>query len=213
MLAAKWIIKAWELIAYSDAMPSSIKAKYSFLKDAPSLEWFIYPETYRIPLDAKLDNVLEITLDTFEERIYNEFKSSRVKWKDFYDMLIMASIIEREERDPQNKPIVAWILLKRLEQGISIWADATVCYEYRKTFKECTPSFIWEKIYIKSKYNTRNKVWLPPTPISNLTADTFKATASPESSPYYYYLHDMKGNIHYGKTLDDHNRNKNLYLK
>ncbi|EKE30116.1 MAG: hypothetical protein ACD_2C00040G0002 [uncultured bacterium (gcode 4)] len=213
MLAEKWIIKTWELISYSNEFPNSMRTRYPFLKNAVSLEWFIYPETYRIALDAKLEDVVWIALDTFESRVYKDFLNARLVWVDFYDTMIMASIVEREERNPKNKPIVAWILSKRLEQGIALWADATVCYAYEKTFKECTPEFISEKIYIKSKYNTRNKIWLPPTPISNLSEDTFKAAFTPEWSPYYYYLHDNSWWIHYWVTLQDHTRNVNLYLR
>ncbi|EKE28585.1 MAG: hypothetical protein ACD_3C00043G0024, partial [uncultured bacterium (gcode 4)] len=183
MLAENWVIKAGDLTEYSNNIPKGLKEKYAFLKSAKSLEWFIYPETYRIALDSKLEDVVWIALDTFEERIYKDFLFARLVWVDFIDTLIMASIVEREERDPLNKPIVAWILSKRLEEGIALWADATVCYAYEKTFKECTPDFINEKIYIKSEYNTRNKVWLPPTPISNMSDDTFKAAFTPEWSP------------------------------
>ena len=93
-----------------------------------------------------------------------------------------------------------------------IGADATVCYAYRLTMNDCTPTFIGEHIYEKTAYNTRNTLNLPPTPISNPSIDTIRATLYSESSKYYYYLHDDSGVIHYGKTLEEHNRNRELYL-
>lgn len=93
-----------------------------------------------------------------------------------------------------------------------IGADATVCYGYRLTMIDCTPTFIGEHIYEKNLYNTRNTLNLPPTPIVNPSIETVLATLNFEPSKYYYYLHDDFGNIHYGKTLEEHNRNRVLYL-
>lgn len=120
--------------------------------------------------------------------------------------------MEKEEKSTTNKPIVAGILKKRYAEKIAIGADATVCYGYRLTMDECTPAFIGEHIHENTVYNTRSSLALPPTPISNPSADTIRATLNSESSPYYYYLHDADGVIHYGKTLEEHNRNKVLYL-
>ncbi len=77
---------------------------------------------------------------------------------------------------------------------------------------ECTPAFIGEHIYKKTAYNTRDSLKLPPTPISNPSVDTIRATIESEPSKYYYYLHDDDGFIHYGKTLEEHNRNRVQYL-
>jgi UPF0755 protein len=124
----------------------------------------------------------------------------------------MASILEREERNKKNQPIVAGILFKRLDEGIPLGADATVCYGYAKSQSGCTPEFIGEKIYNKNPYNTRNTKGLPPTPICSVSVDTFTAAASPEASVYYFYLHDMDGYIHYGRTNAEHVVNKQKYL-
>lgn len=210
-LTSKWLIQPWELIDISSNIPDDMKEKFGFLKESKSLEWFIYPDTYRIPFDVKIKDIVSYPLDEFNKKIYKVYFEN--SYKEFYNDLIMASIVEKEERNTDNKPMVAWILLKRFQEWIAIWADATVCYQYKVTSANCSPSFIWEKIYIKSNYNTRNKIGLPPTPISNITKESFEAVYKPETSPYYYYLHDMSGNIHYGKTLQEHNNNKNLYLK
>lgn len=112
----------------------------------------------------------------------------------------------------ENKPIVAGILRKRYEEGELIGADATVCYAYRLTMTGCTPDFINAHVHKKTPYNTREMTGLPPTPIANPSAETFAATINSESSPYYYYLHDTSGIIHYGRTLEEHNSNRVRYL-
>lgn len=207
-LSDNWVIKKWELISFSKNIWVIYKSDYSFLSKPNSLEWFIYPDTYRLPVDWNLDNFLKVVLDEFKDKIYSKYWDNA----NFYDKIIIASILEREEKNIINKPIVAGILEKRLNENIALGADATVCYSYELTQKECTPTFIWNNIYKKSDYNTRSKIWLPPTPISNFTDDTMDAVVSPKSSPYYYYLHDLSWNIYYGKTLEDHNKNKIEHL-
>jgi UPF0755 protein len=128
--------------------------------------------------------------------------------KDAYKKLILASIVEREERDDANQPIVAGILEKRVREGIAMGADATVCVGYGKTQKQCTPSFIGTVIADKNPYNTRVKQGYPPTPIANVPLPAWNAALSPEDSPYYYYLHDMDGVIHYARSNQEHAVNK-----
>jgi UPF0755 protein len=77
---------------------------------------------------------------------------------------------------------------------------------------KCTPLFIGDHIYEKSSYNTRNSTKMIPSPIANPSVETIRATMQKEASPYYYYLHDDTGDIHYGRTLEEHNNNKVRYL-
>lgn len=183
---------------------------YAFLEWVTSLEGFLYPDTYRIAKNATVDSVVRKMLSTFESRIGESYKNLWDKW---YTTLILASIVEREERVSSEKSNVAWVLAKRVREGVPMWADATVCFGYAKTQKQCTPAFIGEVIATKHPYNTRNKQWYPPTPISTISLDTWDATLNQKSSPYYYYLHDSDGVIHYGTTLEEHNANKRKYLQ
>lgn len=183
---------------------------FPFLKGATSIEWFLYPETYRIPKNADANIVIRKLLSTFWSRIGDSYGKL---WESAYMDLILASIVEREERVSSEKPIVAGILSKRITEWIPMGADATVCRWYEKTQKECTPEFIGSVIAIKHPYNTRNKQGYPPTPIANISLDTWSAVLGKVTSPYYYYLHDNEGNIHYAKTLSEHNENKRKYIQ
>lgn len=157
-----------------------------------------------------MNDIIQTLLKAFDTSIYKEFNfTSDIE---LYETLIFASIVEKEEKIGVNKPIVAGILQKRYAEKWFIGADATVCYAYRLTMDDCTPTFIGEHIYEKTAYNTRNSLALPPTPIANPSIATIIATINSEPSQYYYYLHDDSGNIHYGKTLEEHNRNRVLYL-
>lgn len=183
---------------------------YPFLQWVRSLEWFFYPDTYRLKQNATTDDAIRVMLREFNKKIWESYKA--LDSKKAYETLILASIVEREEHNPANQAIVAGILSKRVKEGIAMWADATVCYGYAKTQKQCTPSFIGTIIHDKNPYNTRNKQGYTPTPIANVPLSTWKAALSPESSPYYYYLHGSDGQIHYARTNEEHNMNKQKYL-
>lgn len=190
---------------------SKYQSEYKWLTGVNSLEWYYYPDTYRIRRGATMDEVIRVMLRQFDKKIGAEYLS--LDSKKAYQTLILASIVEREERSLSNQPIVAGILSKRVKEWIAMGADATVCYGYAKTQKQCTPAFIGTIIQDTNPYNTRNKQGYPPTPISNISLSTWQAALHPEDSPYYYYLHDTSGQIHYGRTLEEHNTHKRNYLQ
>ena len=135
---------------------------YPFLEGTESLEGFLYPDTYRVPKNATADTVVRKLLDEWEKKIGGRYQSLRTisntgSTPTAYQKLILASILEREERNPNEKPIVAGILAKRVAEKIPMGADATVCFGYAKTQKQCTPIFIASVIAEKNPYNTRNK--------------------------------------------------------
>lgn len=116
-----------------------------------------------------------------------------------------------------NKAKVAGVLQRRIDgdcadTGKTIGADATFCYPYAITSKECTPSFIVNHLDEDTEYNTRKHAGLPPTPISNPTDDSFVAARNPEGTACYY-LHDSDGVIHFANTAAQHNANKSKYLR
>lgn len=209
-LTKQGVLEAGEFTKSAENIPPALKKEFPFLGQVNTLEGFLVPDTYRISPEATGGDIRDMLLRIFDERVYKEFAlDSRSSW---YEILILASIVEKEEKSSTNKPIVAGILEKRFREKMPIGADATVCYAYRLTMTDCTPAFIGEHIYEETSYNTRKSLGLPPTPIANPSVDTIRATLTPESSPYYYYLHDDSGNIHYGRTLEEHNRNRVLYL-
>lgn len=102
------------------------------------------------------------------------------------DQLVMASLVEEETKTDLERPIVAGILYKRLKAGWPLQVDVAP--------------------------GTYKKLGLPQTPISNPGLISIKAAINPEDSPYWYYIHDPQGDIHYAKTLEEHNLNVSKYL-
>lgn len=206
----KGILPKWEFLRVAIEELDEFKKDFSFLENRESLEGFLYPDTYRIRTEATTKDIIRVLLSEFDKKIGISYRDL---WENAYKELILASIVEREERKTSEQSQVAGILAKRVKEWIPMWADATVCTGYGKSQKDCTPRFIGEVIYEKNPFNTRNKQGYPPTPISNVPLDTWENTREKKESPYYYYLHDSEGNIHYGKTLDDHVNNKRKYLE
>lgn len=215
-LARKWYITGGEFINYvTDRWTiSELIQRYEFLRQIPTnvgtLEGFLYPDTYNVDKNKPLiPQLVKKQLDTFNTRVRTKLNNPT----NFYKTLILASILEKEERNSANKPTVAGIFLKRLAIGMKIDADITLCYGLKTSYTDCTPAVIGRNINdANNKYNTRAVRWLPPTPIANPTRESINAVLNPQNSDYLYYLHDMEGNIHYGSTLEEHNANKAKYL-
>lgn len=220
-LTKKWIISQWE---YIDFVTDSTyiwryQNRYEFLSKAwniTTLEWFLYPDTYNIDVQWNfIDQLVYLQLDNFNNKVWQTYLSqvssfSKLKW---YEVVILASIIEKEEKNNSNKSTVAWIFLNRLDSKMLLWADITLCYWFAKPYSECTPNVIAKSVNDSSnKYNTRAVAWLTPTPIWNPAVTTISAVLNYTNTDYLYYLHDNNWVIHYWKTLSEHNANKQKYL-
>lgn len=188
---------------------------FPFLQWVKSLEWFLYPETYSLPLDSpNIQKLIMQMLHTFEKKVYLPYLKKQT-FKDWYDTLILASIVEKESSPlwwKEEKAMIAGILLKRYKEHWKLDADATACYAQNITSKQCYENIAFY-ISQKNEYNTRVSPWLPPTPICNPHVSSLLAVLHPKTSPYYFYLHDSQGNIHYAKTYEEHLRNKSRYVK
>ena len=217
-LTRKWYIQPGEFIAYVTNAENiaALQQNYPFLSfwilnsELWTLEGFLYPDTYNIDKNKPLiPQLVNKQLQTFQSRVRSKLSEPT----DFYQTMILASIVEKEERNIANKATVAGIFLKRLEIWMNIDADITLCYGLKTSYTSCTPAVIGRNINDASnKYNTRAVRGLPPTTICNPTRESINAVLNPQNSDYLYYLHDMEGNIHYGRTLEEHNANKNKYL-
>jgi UPF0755 protein len=168
--------------------------------EIPNLEGFLFPDRYAFPRDASATTVIEKMITNFKTKVGENFT---------YEEIILASIVEREGYNSNDRPIIAGILLKRYREGWLLQTDATLLY----------PGKDWKHVItIQDKeddnpYNTYKKLGLPPTPICNPGLQSVEAVWNPQETPYYFYIHDKDGNAHYATTLEEHNRNVNKYLR
>ncbi len=199
----------------------SLKAKdfpeYTFLKDAPSdatLEGFLYPETYAVPKAGTTEaDVAKIMLDQFK-RIYetklNEGEGAKDRpVKNFYETVIVASMIEEEVRSETDRALVGGIIYNRLNQGIRLDIDATTRYALGKP----TASLTVDDLNSNNPYNTRKVKGLPPGPISNPGLTALQAALYPKESDYLFYLTGRDGKTYFAKTNEEHEQNISKHLQ
>lgn len=211
-LTKRWYIASWDLISSQANLALLFSAKYPFLRGMDSLEGFLYPDTHEIADGSALETIVMKLLEGFHKKIYQNLSDAEKKTvqKD----IILASILQKEERNPANYIKVASVLKTRLKNNIALWADATTCYAYKITSSECTPNFIGSHIREINEYNTRTLRWLPRWPISNVTADIYRASLdASDKSEYLYYLHDNDWVLRLSRNLEEHNAKVQQYLR
>jgi UPF0755 protein len=130
--------------------------------------------------------------------------------------LILASLLEKEVPDGEERRIVAGILLKRLAAGVPLQVDAAICYVKQRLRSEYVPCYPLspDDFKLKSAYNTYLNRGLPPGPIGSPGLDAIRAAMSPVKSPYWYYLSDpATGKTIFAETLEEHAANRARYLR
>ena len=182
-----------------------------------NLEGYLFPETYYFDEGTNAQKVIEKMILTLSQELtdsdYQAIYSSNYSFQQY---LTVASLIQRETLTVAEKPIVADIIYKRLENGINgvklLQLDSTLLYILKDWNAAGKINEALKDKYKTNPYNTYRVVGLPPTPIANPGLDSIKAAIYPQKNDYYYYLHDSSGVIHYGRTLSEHNANVNKYL-
>lgn len=165
----------------------------------------LFPDTYLIPKQMPVSGVHDLLRQTFDTRTASLTITPQT--------LILASIVEREARHADDRPLVASVLLNRLNIGMKLDIDATVQYALGKSGNWWPKNLSLDDLKIKSPYNTYTNNGLPPAPISNPGLSAINAALHPAQTDYLYYLSDKTGTIHYAKTLEEHNSNVAKYLQ
>jgi UPF0755 protein len=206
-LSENSVIRAGDLIHFN---PRLVLSDYPWLKGANSLEGFLLPDTYNFSEHSDAKTAIRKMLDNFEKKAVPFLEKSP---EGFSNTLILASILEKEIPNFEEQKIAAGIFNKRMKTGMALQADATVIYaKCSGRFFGCAPltRLDFQK---DSPYNTYLYAGLPPAPISNPSAKTIEAASKAEKSDYWYYLSDPKTKkTIFGKTLEEHNENRALYL-
>ena len=182
-----------------------------FLSASAELEGFLFPDTYLFPKDAEATSVVKKMRSTFDIKTAELKEGIDASTLTLKEIIILASIIERETRTEGERPIVAGVLINRLNIGMGLQADATVQYAVG-TAGNWWPILTKEDLLVNSPYNTYRFRGLPPAPIANPGLSSITAAVFPEESDYLYYLHDAKGQAYFARTLAEHNENVRQYL-
>lgn len=201
------------LVQKSDFLEATKREKwnYEFLEDAESLEGYLFPDTYYIPYKATSEDIIKKLLDNFGKKLTKDTREEiKKQGKSIKEIIIIASIVEREVNKDEDRKIVTGIFLKRISMGMPMEADSTINYITGKDLAQ--PTFADTRK--NSPYNTYLNKGLPPGPICNPSLSAIQAAVYPKESPYLYYLNrqDTKETI-FSKTYEEHIDNKNKYLK
>jgi len=182
-------------------------------EEGKSLEGFLYPDTYNVKKDITALEIVNLLIQTLEEKLEaNNIELSSYSTLNSYEIITLASIIEREARSSEERYMISDILQKRLRgelDGVKLLqTDATLLYEEQN----------WETVVTKelkesdSPYNTYKNIGLPPTPICNPGIDSISAVMNPTENEYFFYLHDDEGKIHYAVTNEEHINNQRCFI-
>jgi UPF0755 protein len=150
-----------------------------------SLEGFLFPATYELDPGANVDQLVSEQLQAFRQNISGvNLSYAKSKNLTVYDVLIIASMIDKEVMIASERPLVAAVIYNRLHRGMPLGIDATTRFEFHNYTDEITQS----QLQSPSPYNTRIHAGLPPTPIGNPGLAAIKAAARPAKVNYLYYV-------------------------
>ena len=192
-----------------------------FLQSHPpeaTLEGFLFPDTYLLPIQPTALEVLERMLANFDERFTTEMRQAVVEQQmTIHQVVTLASIVEREAVVAEERPIIAGVFLKRLEDGMKLESCPTVQYAmgYQEETAQWwkTPVMLGELDQVQSLYNTYLHQGLPPGPICNPGLAAIQAVLEPVESDYLYFLAKGDGSHAFARTFEEHLQNQQEYQR
>lgn len=223
-LAANFVIDSERfLTAVRQPQGLALLDDYEFLKDlspGDSLEGYLFPDTYRFPVNASSPElVLASMLDNFENRVGADGLSGGSSGISGHELITLASIVEREAVQDDERPLIASVYLNRLNNtctdvgGTYLQADPTVQYAKGTTGNWWwKPQTIQEYAQVESLYNTYLHPGLPPGPIASPGLRAIEATSNPSQTSYCFFLATGDEGRHvFAQTLAEHDRNFSTY--
>ena len=188
-----------------------------FLDELPpgaALEGFLFPATYGFPRQPSVHEVVAQLLFAFDERYREQILPGlRPDGLSLREVVTLASIIEREARVAEERPVIAGVFLNRLERGMLLQADPTVQYALGNDPASVQQFGYWKReltkadLAVDSPYNTYRNLGLPPGPIANPGLASILAVLEPVETSYLYFVARPDGSHAFAETLEEHNRN------
>jgi UPF0755 protein len=232
-----WLLEQQGLMRADDFLAQARTGQYdhAWLADRPagaSLEGFLFPDTYDLAAEATPDEVVGLMLATFDARVAPEIEGrlagrtlfdiglSNYRPMTVYDVVTLASIVEREAVVAEERPIIASVYLNRLdpayveETALRLSADPTVQYAKGldpETGNWWNPMLPGEGLTLDSPYNTFRVQGLPPGPICSPGLASILAVLNPAETNYLYFHAVGDGSHVFASTLEEHLQNQEQY--
>ena len=167
------------------------------------------PETYTFSRGESRQKIVEqgqAAMKNVLQQAWNE-RDADLPLKNKEELLILASIVEKETGVAAERPQVASVFVNRLKNGMLLQTDPTVIYAVTKGEKDLERALTYRDLAIDSPYNTYKYEGLPPTPICSPGKAAIMATAHPDKTPYLYFVASGNGGHNFARTLSEHNAN------
>ncbi|MBA3420388.1 MAG: endolytic transglycosylase MltG [Thermoleophilaceae bacterium] len=179
-------------------------------KDADSLEGFLFPSTYELRRGASADELVGRQLDAFKREFGRvDLSAARRRKLSPWEVLIIASMVEREAQLDRDRPLIASVIYNRISRGEPLGIDATIRFATENWERPLTQS----QLAVDSPYNTRKNAGLPPGPIGNPGLPSIRAAAKPARSNYMFYVvkPNTCGEHAFSRTIDQFTRDSQAY--
>lgn len=195
-------------------LPPDLSGKYSFLSAKPKyygLEGYLFPDTYLFARNTTPEQVVDKLLANFDNKLTPQMRQdAAAKGRTIYEVVTMASILEKEVRTAEDMKIAAGIFWHRLANGQRLQSDATLSYALR----DGNAAHSGRDLELDSPYNSYRNGGLPPTPISNPGLNALVAAIYPIETDYNFFLTTKDdGRTIFSKTFEEHKLNKAKYLR
>lgn len=184
---------------------------------APTLEGYLFPDTYRLPRSVSPAGAAATMLGRFRQvlgtHLEAELRESECR---LHDVITLASLVEKETPDPQERPLIAGVFARRLEKGWPLECDPTVVYAARLNHhlhEHLAAPIMQSDLKFDSPYNTYRHAGLPPGPICNPGEASIRAALHPANGKFLYFVSNNHGGHFFARTLAEHQHNVARYRR
>ena len=180
-------------------------APYDYMKKRPNVryaaEGYLFPDTYVIHSDVSAEGIMKMMAEDFDTRLTPALRQqAAAKGLSIHDLVTLASLVEKEARYDEDRPIIAQVFFKRLQMGMPLQSDTTLQYLMAGPKEDVSIA----DTKIDSPYNTYQHEGLPPGPIASPGMKSILAVLNPANTDYLYFVADRQGHNHYSQTYDEH---------
>jgi UPF0755 protein len=175
----------------------------------PTFEGYLFPDTYHFSRGMPTSAVLDTMVKRFKQVVSPLVDKSQGTGMKFEEVVILASIVEKETGKPEERPLIASVFLNRLRLGMRLESDPTVIYGIENFDGDLKKKDLTEK----TPYNTYVIHGLTPGPIANPGLESIKAVMEPARTDYLYFVSKNDGSHYFSKSLSEHNRAVEIYQK
>lgn len=180
-------------------------APYDYMKKRPNVryaaEGYLFPDTYVIHSDVSAEGIMKMMAEDFDTRLTPALRQqAAAKGLSIHDLITLASLVEKEARYDEDRPIIAQVFFKRLQMGMPLQSDTTLQYLMAGPKEDVSIA----DTKIDSPYNTYQHEGLPPGPIASPGMKSILAVLNPANTDYLYFVADRQGHNHYSQAYDEH---------